>query len=104
MANREDDIIGKPGHPDFQKMLSADDEKRVDEKGRPVVLGLPWSVAGTGLYITVLVTQGKPKPDRSSHGASLEIPSDLARDLLKQKYLVEWIAATAEEAIRASRL
>ena len=92
------------GHPNFQQMMSADDEKKVDEKGMPVVLGLPWSAAATGLYITLCVSRGKVKPDRTVHGLSMELPSDLARDPLKQKYLMEWLAATAEEAIIAAKL
>ena len=96
--------VAGTGHPGFQEMLSADEEKKVDEKGMPVVLGLPWSAAKTGLYITLCVSRGRIKHDRPVHGLSLELPSDLGRDLLKQKYLMEWLAATAEEAIIAAKL
>jgi hypothetical protein len=46
---------GHPLSPDRGKLLSADDEKRIDEKGRPVVSGKLWSQAGTGMYLVVLM-------------------------------------------------
>ncbi len=81
MSNQEytDEPVVQVGHPDFQAQLSPGDEKRVDEKGRPVVLGLPWSEAATGLYLTVhlsAVQHGHgPKADRKVHGRSLGYPT-----------------------------
>lgn len=44
---------GHPLDPDRHKVLSADDEKRVDEKGFSVVDGELWSECGSGLYLCV---------------------------------------------------
>ena len=126
------------GHPDFQSDLGGDDEKRIDEKGALVVLGLPWSEAATGLYLAVylvrvnhavrlgsdrqilgrtlglppqadgidralgiFVSRGKPAWNLPGHGAALELPSDLAQDALKVKYVTEWFIDTVKEAALA---
>lgn len=128
--------IVKTGHPDFQKDLSEADQKKVDEKGRAVVLGLPWSEAGTDLWLTVFVsnlwltgqpskmdrkawgkhlglpdqarslglfvTSGKPRFANPGWGASLELPSDLARDELKVRYVTEWVIETVKESLSES--
>lgn len=122
---------GHPMDPNRDKLLSADDEKRIDEEGRPVAIGELWSNAKTGAYINIAVTYGTPTlasdktmlgyaatgknlDDRFIHvfctvgkpkifqkfvGAALELPSDLGRDAVKQKYVTEWVAATAAEAL-----
>jgi len=120
-------VIGHPNDPNRGQLLSADDEKRVDDKGRPVVDGLLWSNARTGLYLfvggssgplmadrpiygarglhlkntklSVGVTRGRPVFNTDCWGACLELPSDLARDGLKRQYVAEWIGHTAAEAL-----
>lgn len=46
---------GHPLDPERGKLLSVDDEKRIDEKGRPVVTGKLWSNSATGMYLVVLM-------------------------------------------------
>jgi hypothetical protein len=129
--SKDDPIVGV-GHPDFQEMLSADDEKRVDEKGRAVVDKEVWSRTGTSLYLTIaackspllvdrhyqgavkvvfgdtrlvcIATMGKPVLGTENVGAALEIPSDLGDDPLKSKYVTEWIIETMKEAAAAYHL
>lgn len=118
-----------PGHPlAKEKGLSEDDEKRVDERGDPVVTGLPWSGASTGLwlallgtrqplhilqagctnsmgteagglFLTLVVTEGRPTLSRDAWGSCLELPSDLGQDPLKRAYLMEWLTHTAAETL-----
>ena len=120
---------GHPNDPNRGQLLTEDDEKRMDAEGRPIVDGLSWSEAATGLYLfvgvadgpltfgarvsgasaeripgtskwmSVGVLNGKASADKHWAGASLEIPSDLGRDHLKQKYVAEWVADTAAEAL-----
>lgn len=52
--------MGHPLDPHRGRVLSEDDEKSLDEQGQPVVEGLPWSKAGTGLYVLIAVTTVKP--------------------------------------------
>lgn len=52
--------------------------------------------------IAVGVTMGKPTFNIDYWGAALELPSDLARDELKRRYVVEWIGDTAVEALRGA--
>ena len=114
--------IGDPTKP----TLSPEEEKRVDADHRPVVHGLAWSDAPTGLYLTVFgaqptgplgclspykgsailldnmavfvgVTRGKPTFSLAGHGASLELPVDLGLDTLKQRYVMDWLIDTAKE-------
>lgn len=133
MSSIETPIVhqGHPLDPNRGSVLSADDEKRIDDKGRPIALGLLWSKATTGLYLIVAVTKGDPKIDRkliggaqtvvrkaarltvgvtfgrprlSSEfwGAALELPSDLGRDRVKQKYVAEWLRDTTLEALEGA--
>ena len=39
--------------PDFRKDMTPEDEKRTGHDGRPAVLGKPWSIAGTGLWLII---------------------------------------------------
>lgn len=117
------------GHPFKDTNLgltSADDEKRLDERGRPVVYGKPWSEVPTGLFLVVFLSEARSKPDGlfwgarcpvDSHhlsvgvtcgrprfdapgsGSCLEIPGDLGDDPLKQQYVTEWLAHTLAESI-----
>lgn len=122
--SQDDPIVGV-GHPDFQQLLSADDEKRVDEKGRPIADNHLWSKSGTGLYVCIMMTQGPVLVDRRYDGAvkvihgntrlailgtlgkpvigvdyvgaCIEVPSDLAQDATKRQYITEWIVHTTLE-------
>jgi hypothetical protein len=126
--------IGDPSSEVFGQTLTEEEEKKVDSKGCPIVDGLPWSDAGTGLYLTIAVspqaalkankkiiggttfpvslalsslglhmtvvtTEGRPTFSQGMAGAALEVPSDLGRDSIKRKYVVEWIRDTAAEAL-----
>ena len=141
MSNRDDllaPVVGV-GHPNFQADLSEADQRKIDEKGRPVVLGEPWSEAATDLWLTVFVpamkhifltaegrlgadrtvrgqalglpdgrslglfvSLGKPTFSLPGYGASLELPSDLARDELKVRYVTEWFLDTTKESVSAA--
>lgn len=46
---------GHPLDPNRGKLLSVDDEKRIDEKGRPVVDGKLWGDSATGMYLIVMM-------------------------------------------------
>ena len=46
---------GHPMDPNRGKLLSVDDEKRIDEKGRPVVDGKLWGDSATGMYLIVMM-------------------------------------------------
>jgi hypothetical protein len=126
--------VGNPLDPYNDELLSVEDEKRLDDKGRLVVHGKPWSSASTGLFlwsalwvgdeITQLVpggkgqsdidlsglykrkwtlsiglSQGRPRFNLPCVGASIEVPSDIGDDSLKQKYLGEWLVATVLESL-----
>lgn len=60
MAEDLKPIVGEgyPLDPDRKKVLSADDEKRVDEKGRPIVDGKLWSEAASGAYLVIILSSG----------------------------------------------
>lgn len=45
--------VGDPTSPLYGQLLSVEDERRLDEKGREVVKGKPWGDAGTGMYLVV---------------------------------------------------
>ena len=120
---------GHPLDPDRKKILSPDDEKRIDEKGVPVVDGKLWSKSGTDLYIvvglsngplvadrdiigtaeisldkfgyllTLGVTRGKPTFSIDVIGACLELPDDLGADAKKRGYVTEWLVNTVIESL-----
>ena len=46
---------GHPLDPNREKLLSVDDERRIDEKGRPVVDGKLWGDSATGMYLIVMM-------------------------------------------------
>ena len=122
--------IGHPNDPDRGTLRSEDDEKRIDDQGRPVVDGLPWSQAKTDMFLviavskgglvldrkingmsydkipgsdhfmTVGVTQGKPVPITPFAGSCLELPVDLGSDAKKRQYVAEWVAETAVESLQ----
>ncbi len=129
--------VGDPRNP--HSNLTASDEKRLDPQGDPVVEGLPWSEAGTGLYLLVALSPtptwptagnnyngcshglsrlpgagearllvgtslGKPAFATPVIGACLELPVDLGTDSVKRRYVAEWIAHTAVEALQKSGL
>ena len=118
--------LGDPSKPS----LTAEEEKRVDADHQPVVTGLAWSDAGTGLYLTVFSSRGslltarnlicgqslyldgqlaltvgtslgRPTFGVAGYGASLELPVDLGLDELKQRYVMDWLIDTAQEALVA---
>jgi hypothetical protein len=119
---------GHPLDPDRHKVLSADDERRIDEKGVAVVDGKLWGDSGTGMYLvvglhtvplsadrkmvghseidtgvhkykmTMAVCHGKPTFLHPIVGACLELPDDLGSDAKKRQYVTEWIVNTVMEA------
>lgn len=50
--------LGHPDDPYRGQLLSVEDERRLDEKGQPVVKGLAWSEARTGLWLTIAAGAG----------------------------------------------
>ncbi len=58
-ADLPDPIVGQghPLDPNRGKVLSEDDEKRIDEQGRPIVDGLLWSKAASGAYLWVTASR-----------------------------------------------
>ena len=89
--------------PDFRKDMSPEDEKRTGHDGRPAVLGKPWSLAGTGLWLCIgcvqpPVGEGRPKVPMDGFWNALELPSDLASDPLKKAYLTQWIVDEVDKA------
>lgn len=79
------DVDVKHGHPldpNKDKLLSADEEKRVDERGHKVATGLLWSEAKTGLYLLVGVTTLTPKIDKVLiGGAHAIVPKEICGKL-----------------------
>lgn len=74
----------KIGRPDTDLgLLSEHDEKRLDEHGKPVVEGLPWSEAGTGMYLVIAahtvpiysdkIMVGRTEIDLGKLGANLKL-------------------------------
>jgi hypothetical protein len=56
--------VGNPLDPYNDELLSEEDEKRLDDKGRLVVHGKPWSAVPTGEYLwTALWLAGHPNGD-----------------------------------------
>ena len=45
--------MGNPSDPNFRKLLTAEEERSVDDKGDLVSEGLLWGDAGTGKYLVV---------------------------------------------------
>ena len=51
------------------------DPQKVDDTGRPVVHGKPWSECGTGVFLNVLVSRGDPvRLDRQWTGRNIKLP------------------------------
>ncbi len=134
-GKREEDLPrpivdhGHPLDPNRGVLMTEDDEKRIDDQGRPIVDGLLWSKAASGAYIFVVVSKetltsnktligatliekqldgrklsigctiGKPTFGVTHYGACLEIPTDLGRDGIKRDYVAQWLAHTAAEAL-----
>ena len=130
-ADRPKPIVGHghPMDPNRGVLMSEDDEKRMDDEGRPIALGLLWSKAHSGAYLVVAVTNEPPKTNKTMIGASvlekglnnhyltiactvgkpqfhmamtgacLEIPTDLGNDEIKRDYVAQWLAHTAAEAL-----
>lgn len=70
--------VGDPSSPLYGQVLSSEDEKRIDDKGCPVISGLPWSEAGTGVYISVLAAKCLPSADRKTlGGGTCSVPSSV---------------------------
>ena len=67
--------VGHPDDPYRGQLLSVDDERRLDERGREVVRGKPWSEASTGLYLTVALGEGDMVALRPQlNGTSFSVP------------------------------
>jgi hypothetical protein len=66
-----DPIVGQghPMDPNRGQLLSEDDEKRIDEEGRPIADGLLWSEAASGAYVFVAVSSEPLTADRTLIGA-----------------------------------
>ncbi len=115
-----------PNHP--SNRYDGDDQALVDYDGELVVNAAGWSKVPTGLYLSVFVSRistplhpdrrfhyetlglkggeltvgtskGKPTFQAPGWGLSLELPSDLARDDLKKKYVMEWLVATIGDCL-----
>lgn len=118
--------VGDPSGKYFGQVLTAEEEKRVDEKGRPVVQGMTWGAASTGLYLTLFAPKnpreftspygstvkltdrcvlwmdvglGRVKTPVEGVGLCLELPADLGSDKLKAQYVSEWAVATVKEIL-----
>jgi hypothetical protein len=61
---------GHPLDPNRGKLLSADDERRIDDKGRPIVDGKLWGDAATGIYVGVVMHEAIFATDRPVVGRS----------------------------------
>ena len=74
------DPLVKPGFPEGHAMHNHGlDPKRVDDTGSPVVHGKPWSECGTGVFLNVLVSRGRPvRLDRRHTGQSIPLPFGLS--------------------------
>ena len=58
------------------------DPQKVDDTGRPVVHGKPWSECGTGVFLNVLVSRsGAIRLDRRWTGRNIPLPSRLWGEL-----------------------
>ena len=67
--------VGHPNDPHRGELLSAEDEKRLDDQGRPITDGLLWSEAQTDLYLVVGVTTVRPKLNKVLiGGAHADVP------------------------------
>ncbi len=68
--------IVKPGFPEGHRMHNHGlDPQKVDDTGRPVVHGKPWSQCGTGIFLNVLVSRGNPvRLDRRWTGRNIKLP------------------------------
>lgn len=60
---------GHPMDPNRGTLLSEDDEKRIDEEGRPIADGILWSEARSGAYVFVAVSTEPLTADRTLIGA-----------------------------------
>ncbi len=76
--------VGNPADPNYRKLLSAEDEKRVDDKGNLVVAGELWSKASTGLYLVVALC-GRGSPSEYTPFLISEGRADIALDWLDNK-------------------
>ena len=47
--------VGDPSSPYFGKLLTAEEEAKIDPSGAPIVEGETWGSSGTGLYLTIAV-------------------------------------------------
>ena len=47
--------VGDPSSPYFGKLLTAEEEAKIDPSGAPIVDGETWGSSGTGLYLTIAV-------------------------------------------------
>lgn len=72
---------GNPLSPYNDQKLSEDDEKSIDDKGRPTQMGKLWSKSGTGVYLVVgLHTQESSSPVRP---LKAKVDIDLSKALSK---------------------
>jgi len=119
---------GHPLDPNREKLLSVDDERRIDEKDsatgmylivmmhdavfmteRPVVgrteiaLGGAF-LAGTRKLSIAVSKTGKPVFLHEIVGACLELPDDLGQDKQKRQYIIEWLTATVMECFEVSKI
>ncbi len=75
---------GHPLDPNRGKILTADEEKRIDGQGVSIADGLLWSKSGTGMYLVVAVTSVKPKTDRRFiSGAHTVVPRAICGSVRK---------------------
>ncbi len=68
--------IVKPGFPEGHAMHNHGlDPQKVDDTGRSVVHGKPWSECGTGIFLNVAVSKGRALfPEGRATGRSFKLP------------------------------
>lgn len=70
--------VGDPDDPYRDQLLSVEDERRLDSKGRSVVQGKLWSEAPTGLWLTVALGGGPlASLQMPVGGTSLSVPAGI---------------------------
>jgi hypothetical protein len=81
--------LGDPNSPLYGQVLTAEEEKKVDDQGRPVVEGLPWSEAKTGLYLVVACMGKSPKADRPMlGGTSVDVPKAMCSGIKRNRVML----------------
>jgi hypothetical protein len=62
------------------------------------------NVWGGNWQLSLGMSQGKPRFNKPTVGAAIEIPLDLGEDSIKQQYFGEWVSTTVVEALQDRQL